>query len=248
VDAESSGSVWRVAHAFRGFLRGCSFDRASSGVSSVEVRLIPRQVGSTSISAASTSSARAVAFLGGVLLPLGLFAALATAVTRKGGIRWDTQILLFAERHYQSSVVGFVDVALKGSLGVSVAVAAVMVLLTARRGSYALFWALAIGGDLVLDFPLKEIFRRPTLGGSGAGYSFPSGGAMVSVAFLLAVGLTASPRRRKCTLVVGVPLVVAYGLALVYAWWHYPTDVVAGWCIALAWVTGLWLMLRPNPT
>jgi membrane-associated phospholipid phosphatase len=210
--------------------------------------LIPRQVGSTSISAASTSSARAVAFLGGVLLPLGLFAALAMAVTRKGGIRWDTQILLFAERHYQSSVVVFGDVALKGSLGVSVAVAAVMVLLTARRGSYALFWALAIGGVLVLDFLLKEIFRRPTLGGTGAGYSFPSGGAMVSVALLLVLALTASPRWRKWSLIVGVPLIVVYGLVLVYAWWHYPTDVVGGWCVALAWVTGLWLLLRPNPT
>jgi membrane-associated phospholipid phosphatase len=210
--------------------------------------LISRQVGSTSISAASTSSARAVAFLGGVLLPLGLFAALAMAVTRKGGIRWDTQILLFAERHYQSLAVGFLDVALKGSLGVSVAVAAVMVLLTARRGSYALFWALAIGGVLVLDPALKEIFRRPTLGETGAGYSFPSGGAMVSFALLFVLALTASPRWRKWSLIVGVPLMVAYGLVLVYAWWHYPTDVVGGWCVALAWVTSLWLLLRSKPT
>jgi membrane-associated phospholipid phosphatase len=208
--------------------------------------LIPPQV-ETSISAASTSSARTIAFLGGVLLPLGLFAALATAVT-KGGIRWDTQILLFAERHYQSAIVSSLDVALKATLGVGVACAAVMVLLTARRGSYALFWALAIGGVLVLDPALKEIFRRPTLGETGAGYSFPSGGAMVSFALLFVLALTASPRWRKWSLIVGVPLMVAYGLVLVYAWWHYPTDVVGGWCVALAWVTSLWLLLRSKPT
>jgi undecaprenyl-diphosphatase len=183
-----------------------------------------------------------------VLLPLGLFAAVATAVSRKGGIRWDTQILLFAERHYQSSIVSFLDAALKGSLGVGVAVAAVMVVLAARRGSHALFWALAIGGVLVLDPALKEMFRRPTLGDTGAGYSFPSGGAMVSVALLLVLAFTASPRWRKWSLIVGVPLMAAYGLVLVYAWWHYPTDVVGGWCVALAWVTSLWLLLRPKPT
>ena len=71
---------------------------------------------------------------------------------------------------------------------------------------------------------------------------------MGSMAILVALALTSSPRWRRRALIIGVPLLVAYGVGLVYAWWHYPFDVVAGWCIALAWVTGMWLAfhrLRP---
>jgi undecaprenyl-diphosphatase len=41
-----------------------------------------------------------------------------------------------------------------------------------------------------------------------------------------------------------MPIVIAYGGLLVFQLWHYPSDVMAGWCIALAWVTGVWLALR----
>jgi membrane-associated phospholipid phosphatase len=45
-----------------------------------------------------------------------------------------------------------------------------------------------------------------------------------------------------------VPLVVAYGVLLVVQSWHYPSDIVAGWCFALAWAAGLWLVLRRAAT
>jgi len=36
-------------------------------------------------------------------------------------------------------------------------------------------------------------------------------------------------------LAVSLVVVVAYGIALVYFRSHYPSDVIAGWCVALAW-------------
>jgi undecaprenyl-diphosphatase len=157
---------------------------------------------------------------------------------------WDTDTLRFAERNYEATYVNSVDAILRVSLGLSVAVTAgaVVLLLKARDWRAALFWALAIGGVVAVDLPLKQAFHRPTLGTSG-GYAFPSGNAMVSVALLLALVLGGSPRWRKKTLVVGVPLVLVYGVALVYAWWHYPTDVLGGWSLAIAWVSCLWLLL-----
>jgi membrane-associated phospholipid phosphatase len=214
--------------------------------------LIPRRLGPTSIAADTPTAVgwTAATFVGAVVFPLGLFAALAAAVTRRGAIHWDTEVLRFAEKQYESSIVNSLNVVLLGSLGLAVAIAAaaVIVLLTGRKTRFALFWAVAVGGVLALDVPLKDSFRRPELGGSGGGYSFPSGNAMASMAILVSVALTSSPRWRRWVIIVGAPVVVAYGAALVYAWWHYPSDVLAGWCIALAWTTGAWfVVLRHSP-
>jgi membrane-associated phospholipid phosphatase len=195
----------------------------------------------------AASRGHAVAIVGGLVIPLGVFAAL-VAVVAGGTPDWDAAILRFSDRYSQTSVASVLEVTLKVSigLGAAIAVGGMVVLLAKRRWGQALFWALAVGGVLAFDLPLKEIFRRPPLGDHGGGYSFPSGNAMGSVALVAAIALTSSDRRRGFVLAFGVPFVIAYGAALVYQWWHYPSDVVAGWCVALAWVTGLWLALRPT--
>jgi glycosyltransferase involved in cell wall biosynthesis len=71
---------------------------------------------------------------------------------------------------------------------------------------------------------------------------------MLSAAALAAAVLMAKPGGRRNVLRYGVPLLIAYGAALVYAWWHYPTDVVAGWCVGVAWVMALWLVLSSART
>lgn len=214
---------------------GCSTNGASMNRS--RARLRPSAL-------EPTSRRGRTAFLGGVLLPLALLSALAFGATRAGGIPFDAEVLRYAERHYNAAAVDPLDTGLTVSLGVAAAVTTALVIVQLARRKYreAAFWALALGGVLVLDIPLKEIFHRPALGGEG--YSFPSGNAMASAAMLVAVVATTSSRRRRLAVAVGVPVLVAYGVALVYAWWHYPGDVVAGWCVALAWVTALRLALR----
>jgi undecaprenyl-diphosphatase len=194
-------------------------------------------------------------FAGGVLLPLGIFVAIGVIVAGHGAPGWDTRLLDLSERHYRGPIYARLDAALDGGLLLAAAIllGAVILLLTRRRGREALFCVLAVGGVVALDIPLKELFGRPewsppgSAGGNSTEYVFPSGHAMGSVAVLAAVSLIAKPRWSRRLIIVGLPLVVAVGVALVYAWWHYPSDVVGGWCFALAWVTALWLVLRPRP-
>jgi membrane-associated phospholipid phosphatase len=197
------------------------------------------------------SRAVPLAIIGGLLLPLAAFAALAAAAAGKGARGWDADILRLSERHYRPSVASTLSTALEVAvwLGAAIAAGVVILLLLRRKHRPVLFFVLAVGGVVALDLPLKELFRRPPWSpsgfDSGAGYAFPSGHAMATMATVAAIALL-SRRWRPWTLAGGVPLVVASGIPLVYAWWHYPSDVVAGWCFALAWVTALWLLFRPS--
>lgn len=79
--------------------------------------------------------------------------------------------------------------------------------------------------------------------------SFPSGhSTMSTAAFLTLAMLVASlePRRRsKALAYVLAGLVVAgVGFSRVYLGVHWPTDVLAGWCLGAMWALVSWIALR----
>jgi membrane-associated phospholipid phosphatase len=136
--------------------------------------------------------------------------------------------------------------AVKGSiaLGVLFGAGLLAALVAARAYRRAAFWGLAVAGSLVLSRVLKELVERPEIGLKQAEYSFPSGNATASLAGLVALILLLPPSRlRQWVAGVGVAAVPLYGVALVLLLWHYPSDVVAGWALALAWVVALRLAL-----
>jgi membrane-associated phospholipid phosphatase len=180
----------------------------------------------------------------GVVAPLALFALLARGVV-DGGFGWDVALLEFFERHYDLDVAEPLRAfAMLGLAAVGVLGVAVLAFLLARRTrGEALFWSLALGGVLVFDPLLKALFQRPGLPPS-AEYSFPSGQAMATLASVAALtALVASPQLRRLLLAAGGALVLANGVVIVFLWWHHPSDVLAGWCVALAWVSTLWLLV-----
>jgi undecaprenyl-diphosphatase len=180
----------------------------------------------------------------GVVVPLVLFALLARGA-RDGGFRWDGTLLEFFERRYDLDTAEALRAfALAGLAAVAILGIAVLGFLLVRRAhGEALFWALALGGVLVLDPLLKAVFQRPGLPPSEE-FSFPSGQAMATLAAVAALAaLVSSRRRRRLLLMAGGGLVLANGIVIVFLWWHHPSDVLAGWCLALAWVCALWLLL-----
>ena len=54
-----------------------------------------------------------------------------------------------------------------------------------------------------------------------------------------AVLLARSGRERLLAGILGAAFVLAFGAVITFEEWHYSSDVLAGLCLALAWVTGL---------
>jgi undecaprenyl-diphosphatase len=104
----------------------------------------------------------------------------------------------------------------------------------------------AIGGGLV-DSAVKLLVNRPRpdVGDPlvyAFGKSFPSGHAMsstVTYGALLLVFLPILSRRARFAAFVGTAaLLVAIGLSRLLLGVHYISDVIAGWVLGLAWLTG----------
>lgn len=98
---------------------------------------------------------------------------------------------------------------------------------------------------VLINQVLKYIVHRPRPDGfrliSEVGYSFPSGHSMVSMAFY---GLCAwmvwhyerdRIMRWVCCLAFAMTI-VAVGMSRVYLGVHYASDVIAGFCVSLAWI------------
>ncbi|MDR2871254.1 MAG: phosphatase PAP2 family protein [Xanthomonadaceae bacterium] len=132
---------------------------------------------------------------------------------------------------------------------VPVGVMLVLTLCILRHRREALFTAAALIGSAMLNYGCKQFFQRPrpVLWESIApeiSYSFPSGHSALSMALATtAMFLAWHTRWRWPILPIASTFVVGVGLSRLYLGVHYPSDVLAGWCVALAWVTGMYLML-----
>ncbi len=180
-----------------------------------------------------------------------VFAALALAVRGERELGWDEAVLDFLARFPVESSDVHVDPFVTAlTLAVGAVLAAVVVVLLARRQyRAAAFVVVGIGGAVALSALVKLLVERPPIEGAPEEYSFPSGNAAWSMATAAALALLArSGRHRLVVLVAGAALVLGVGAVVAWEEWHYPSDVVAGWCLALAWVATLWLGLRrPRP-
>jgi membrane-associated phospholipid phosphatase len=188
-------------------------------------------------------SVRLVVVVGCVLL--AVFACLAAVVTTGHALPWDHSIIdgLAWIPWERADVLA----SLSGLFAASVAAVVVVVLLWRRRFAAALLWCVTVGGVLLLDPALKALFERPALNPNSSGYSFPSGTAMISVAVLIGLLATVPAGRRRLVALLGALFLVAQGVVLVASAWHYPSDVLAGWCAATVWAALVWLVAFAGP-
>jgi len=186
----------------------------------------------------------------GLLLPLWVFGELADEIHEQEAIVFDEPILLFAHTMARQGFDDFFVLMSRIGYGWGVVpfdIALVLVLGVLRRYREAVFAAVALGGSALLNIGAKLVFARdrPSLWESIAPettYSFPSGHAMGSMTLACVLVMLAwHTRWRWPVLAVMAPFVVLVGLSRVYLGVHYPSDILAGWAVAMAWAVAVYL-------
>lgn len=130
------------------------------------------------------------------------------------------------------------------AIAVGCALAALVLLVRGdRRG--IVFLAVAVIPAAPASLALERVFTRtapyPVEGSS----SFPSGHAMLAMAAATAIALLLTEGRvRWLATVAGALFATGAGIAVIADGGHWPSDVIAGWLLAIAWVTGLCALMR----
>lgn len=125
-------------------------------------------------------------------------------------------------------------------------------LFLARNRAAAWLMLIAVFGGIALSDLLKLAFARPrpdfvTHAARVFTASFPSGHASLSaityltIAALLARGQS-SFKISIYFIALASFLTILIGISRIYLGVHYPTDVLGGWCIGVAWAMACWVI------
>ena len=133
------------------------------------------------------------------------------------------------------------DVTSLGSIivvAITTAAVAGYLFLTHKPG-VAWLMLLAVAGGIVLNNLLNLVFARRDVYGAER---------LVKAIAYLTIGAILSRASPSATLdlyfmVLAMALTVVIGFSRIYLGVHYPTDVLAGWCIGAAWAIFCWMMM-----
>jgi undecaprenyl-diphosphatase len=200
-----------------------------------------------------------IAVLLGIGLPLLAFIGIAEEVGEGEARGFDESLLLalrtgdpadpIGPRWFETSVM---DISALGGFAVLalVTLLAIGYLLAVKRWGSALLLLVATLGGTAISEGLKMGFNRPRPDlvahiVETTSMSFPSGHAMLSAVTYLTLGALiarAQEQRRLRGYVLGaaILLTLLIGASRVYLGVHWPTDVLAGWCLGAAWALLCW--------
>jgi undecaprenyl-diphosphatase len=192
----------------------------------------------------------------GVYIPLQVFGELAEEVwENEGGFPWDVPILLAIHQTASPQMDIFATTLTQfgvfwGVFPVTVVIA--LVLLRRRRWRSLAYLLTTLLGSIVINRTAKGALHRvrPHLWESPApefDYGFPSGHAMSSMTLVAAlIILTWNTRWRLPVLIFGGLFVLAIGWTRLYLGVHYPSDILAGWMVSIAWAIGVSFLIKPR--
>lgn len=193
-------------------------------------------------------------FLFGTYVPLAIFAVLAMQIWQlEGGLSWDVAIMqtIHAKTNPMLDRIVPIWTQFGTRWGVFPASALIAVgLLYARRWRFLTYWLITVSGCGLINHVAKLWLHRvrPSLWEYPPvpEFSFPSGHAMASMGFVAAlIVLTWNTNWRIWVWLLGGFFVVTIGLTRLYLGVHYPSDILAGWMLSIAWAIGVSLIVKP---
>ncbi|WP_138497811.1 phosphatase PAP2 family protein [Nostoc sp. PA-18-2419] len=194
----------------------------------------------------------------GVYLPLQIFEILAVKLWKnEASFPWDVPILLAVHSTANTQLdILAVMLAIIGSpwTAIPIVVAIALILLLQKRWR-SLAYVLTVSlGSFIINLIAKEFMHRvrPQLWESIApesSFAFPSNHAMTSVTLvaILLIFNWASPWRRLVFILSSL-YIIAIAWCRLYLGVHFPSDILAGWMVALAWAIGVSLIIKPYLT
>ncbi len=194
---------------------------------------------------------------------LAVFLKLADDILEGEGHAFDTAILLAFRTANPSDPVGppwlehlMLDITALGGYAVLTLFSAIAVgyLLIQRQKASAMLVIVSGVGGTVLNNVLKWGFDRPRPDlvahlTEVSTLSFPSGHAMLSAVIYLTLGalLARSQKTRPLrayVMAVAMVLTLLVGISRIYLGVHWPTDILAGWCMGGAWAVFCLVLVR----
>lgn len=126
-------------------------------------------------------------------------------------------------------------------------VLAVLLALRLRRPRRAAFAAAEVAGTAVLVQLLKIVCENPRFQPGPddpffwhpVANSFPSGNSAGALAIALAFVAVVPRRWRPATVAVGAGFTLAVSTGLLVLDYHFPSDILGGWLVALGWCFAL---------
>ena len=189
----------------------------------------------------------------GFWLPALIFIKLAQEVLERKPILVDMQIIDVIQSGSAAWLTNTAKLLTHGGDSLTIALATALLvcgLLYYSRRRDALAVLFAVGGAGVINYILKLFFQRARPDAITAlvhenSFSFPSGHAMGSsaLAFALIIMLWRT-KWRWFAVVIGALCIPLIGFTRVYLGAHYPSDIIAGWCVSAIWVVTVYIALE----
>ncbi|MHC5735635.1 phosphatase PAP2 family protein [Nostoc sp.] len=194
----------------------------------------------------------------GVYLPLQVFEMLTVKIwENQAGLPWDVPILLAVHSTVNPQLdvlaVALATFGLPWTAMLILGAIALILLLQKRWRSLAYLLTASLGSVIINRIAKQLMHRvRPQLWQSIApesSFAFPSAHAMTSITLVaILLFLTWASSWRWLVLIFGSLYIIAIAWCRLYLGVHFPSDILAGWMVALGWTIGVSLIITPDRT